>query len=362
MIKFLLIGPVPKPTTGVSLANKIIIDNLNKEKGFITSYINTSYNKFDENLGVFSFAKMFFYLKLNLSFYKIFSTDVVYITPGQTFFGVVKYTVFICLTKILRKELIIHVHGNHLGKEFALLNGIKKKIFKRLLSMTSKGIVLSESLTCNMSPFINENKIFVLYNFVEDYLFDEEEQVPDNKFEEKPKIIFLSNLMEEKGIFDLLEALKILEEEGFEYEAKIAGNIDIKHEKRTNEYFSLLKNVTYCGVVSGNEKKELLVWGNIFILPTYYAMEGQPISILEAMATNNLVLTTNHAGIPDIFKENENGFYVEKNNVNSIVNRIKEISSNEKVTLRIQRNNFKEAKDKYRVKCFIENAEKIFRD
>jgi len=31
-------------------------------------------------------------------------------------------------------------------------------------------------------------------------------------------------------------------------------------------------------------------------------MEGQPISILEAMATGNIILTTNHAGIPDIFE------------------------------------------------------------
>lgn len=356
----LLIGPLPKPTTGVSLANKIVVEGLSNVDDVKVDFINTSYNKFEESLGSFSLSKVFFYLKLNFFAYKIFKVDIVYITPGQTFFGVVKYTLFIFLSKILVKELIIHIHGNYLGKEFLQLKGFKKIIFKWLLSMTSKGIVLSESLKHNMSPFIKSSNVFVLYNFVEDYLFDEEEPRLNNSLENyKPRIIFLSNLMEEKGIFDLLEALKILEEEGFDYEAKIAGNIDLKHEIRIKQYFNSLKNATYCGVVSGKDKKDLLSWGNIFILPTYYAMEGQPISILEAMATNNLVLTTNHAGIPDIFKENENGFYVQKRNPKSIVSKIKKASKDFRGSELIREQNFSIANKNYRVNNFINNFIKI---
>ncbi|MFY0712111.1 glycosyltransferase family 4 protein [Seonamhaeicola sp. NFXS20] len=362
MNKILLIGPLPKPTTGVSLANKVVLENLKENRGCQVDFINTSYSKFDENLGKFSFKKFLFFLKLNFFSHKVFKNDIIYITPGQTFFGVVKYALFIILSKFLGKELIIHVHGNYLGKEFHQLKGIKKIVFKWLLSKTTKGIVLSESLTGNMSPFIDEKQIFVLYNFVQDYLFSEDEKLLNNLIEQKPKIIFLSNLMEEKGVFDLLEALKILEEEGFEYEAKIAGNIDVKHEKRTKEYFSLLKNVTYCGVVSGNEKQALLTWGNIFILPTYYTMEGQPISILEAMATRNLVLTTNHAGIPDIFKENVNGFYVEKQNPNSIALKIKKVYQDFSNSELIRKQNFIIAKKKYRVDNFINNFIKIINE
>jgi len=36
-------------------------------------------------------------------------------------------------------------------------------------------------------------------------------------------------------------------------------------------------------------------------LPTTYPMEGQPLSILEAMAARLAVLTTRHAAIPEIF-------------------------------------------------------------
>ena len=105
-----------------------------------------------------------------------------------------------------------------------------------------------------------KDKIYVLYNFVEDYLFVNEEVICEKLENAKPRIIFLSNLMKEKGIFELLEALKILEDEGFEYEAKIAGNIDAKHKSRIEHYFSRLEHTAYVGVVSGDEKKALLLW------------------------------------------------------------------------------------------------------
>ncbi|MFT4801037.1 MAG: hypothetical protein ACI93N_000802, partial [Flavobacteriaceae bacterium] len=66
MKKILIIGPIPQPTTGVSLANKVVVENLSKTGVFKIDYINTSYNKFDENLGAFSLSKLFYFLKLNL--------------------------------------------------------------------------------------------------------------------------------------------------------------------------------------------------------------------------------------------------------------------------------------------------------
>ena len=43
-------------------------------------------------------------------------------------------------------------------------------------------------------------------------------------------------------------------------------------------------------------------------------MEGQPISILEAMGFGNVIITTKHAGIPDICSD-KNAVFVEKKDV-----------------------------------------------
>ncbi len=351
---------MPEPITGVSLANKVLVEGLSNNGAYQIKVVNTSFGHFKENLGKFSFSKFFFYLKQNLHVFKVFGVDMVYITPGQTFFGLLKYMLFIVTSKILRKELIIHIHGNYVGLEYNFLKGIKKKLFKWLLSQASKGIVLSESLSGNMSPFVHKSKIFVLYNFVEDFLFSDRKTINRKLTQSKPKIIFLSNLMEEKGIFDLLEALRILEEKGFDYEAKIAGNLDTTHENKLQAYIKTLKKTKYVGIVSGKNKKDLLLWSNIFILPTFYKMEGQPISILEAMATGNIVLTTRHAGIPDIFQNEINGYYVEKNNSNSIVETIQSLDIQSDRFQTILRYNYVVAKKNYRLENFINNIIDIF--
>jgi len=322
--KLLIIGPFPEPTTGVSLANKVVKEILEESAIFSVGVINTSYTRFDEAIGKFSVHKLLFNLAFFPKVFRIFRYDSIYITPGQTFFGIVKYTLFILFASFLKKELIIHVHGNHLGREYKDLKGIKKSIFKTLVSRFTKGIVLSKSLKNNLTPFLNEEDIHVLPNFAQNYL------ISDTPLEdgEDLRIIYLSNLMKEKGIFDLLETLKKLEANKIPYKARIAGAIDQLQAKEIEQYFENLINTQYIGIVQGDRKKELLDWGNVFVLPTFYKMEGQPISILEAMATKNVIITTRHAGIPDVVVENKNGLFVEKRNASDIYNKLVFLKNN----------------------------------
>jgi len=314
----LMIGPFPEPVSGVSLANQVVKDILSEDSFFKVDFINTSYSKFDEQLGQFTFKKFFFYLSQNFKLVKIFNHKIIYITPGQTFFGVLKYTFFIILSSILNKQLIIHVHGNYLRKEYNSLNGFKRGVFYFLLSRFTKGIVLSDSLKENLIPFIDESKIFCLPNFAQDYLYKEEKKLVNDEL----RIFYLSNLMKEKGIICLLAALKNLEINNIKYTAKIAGDIDEKFSKEIFKLFDELKHTEYVGIVNGEAKKNLLNWGNIFVLPTFYKMEGQPISILEALATKNVIITTNHSGIPDIISSEVNGFIVRPKNVSDIIEKL----------------------------------------
>ena len=358
-MKMLLIGPQPKPITGLSLANEVVLNYLPKYTDYKVFNINTNYSVLKENIGSFSIQKVLHYIKQYKELYKIKKVDKVYITIGQTFFGVLKYFPYFLMSKIYKKEIIIHIHGNHLWKEYDNLKGIKKKIFHKILSMSDKGIVLSNSLKKNLSPFLPDDKIYILENFVEDFLFHD---IPEKKFD-KLRIIYLSNLMHEKGILDLLEALQILSNNNVDFEAKIAGGIDEKMKSTIDSYLKdLHENVTYLGLVYGEEKRSLLNWGNVFVFPTYYSMEGQPISNFEAMATGNIILTTEHAGIPDVFQEGINGFYIEKKSAASISNKLIQISKSFETYKPISKHNIDEAREKFRVENFIKKLNQILKD
>ena len=359
MKKILIIGPFPDPISGVSLANKVVSEILSDEPDWRVSKLNTSFNKFDENVGSFSWDKLFFNLKFNLSVFKVINHDVIYLTPGQTFFGVTKYLLFFLIAWCFRQEIVFHVHGNHLAKEYSELKGFKKWLFHFILSRSQKGIVLSESLMANVSPFVPKNGRFYLYNFAQDWAgFNAKSVQIEN---DGLRIVFLSNLMKEKGINDLLDALIKLEKSGIKYEARIAGNIDADNESQVMKKFDALNDTKYIGVVDGKAKFELLEWANTFVLPTYYKMEGQPISILEAMAAKCVLVTTKHAGIPDVMQENKNGVFVDKRSPISIYDAFCKQTNSPMVYNEMAINNRIEYLEKYTVDVFSKRLLNILR-
>lgn len=325
-MKILIIGPLPNPITGVSLANQTFIKFL-EGSGINYSYINTNSNKgLTSTQGTnFSFLKSIEFLSFYLSLYKVIPANIIYITPGQTFYGVLKYAPFILFAVLLRKPYIFHLHGNYLGKEYNGLRGIKKRVFKFLISKASIGIALSESLKSNFNELIELQKIVIVENFVNDELHFI--KVEDKSFEFL-KILYLSNLMEEKGIIDLLDALIILKQKKIYFSAIIAGEIENGIEKDVKSKLEKLSpEVNYIKAVNGEKKVAILKESNVFVLPTFYKMEGQPIAILEAMSTGNLIVTTDQGGIPDIVTT-ENALFVNKNSPVEIAEKLIFVSNN----------------------------------
>lgn len=316
MNKILIIGPFPEPVNGCSLANAVLFENLLK-RGLTVDKINTAIDSISTTQGTkFSLRKVLSFLSCYREITKIYDSSVVYSTPGQTLFGILKYAPFYSLCIFLKIPYIIHVHGNYLGTELLRLTGLKKKIFSFFISNASAGIVLSESLKNNFDNLLDKQNIFVVKNFVQNEFFVHKL----NKRFDKIRILYLSNLMLEKGIFELLAASKILLDRQIDFELAIAGKIEKGIE---SEFYILLESLgdraTYLGAIYSEKKFLALQDANVFVLPTYYTMEGQPISILEALATGNVVISTFHGGIPDIISE-DNGYLVEPRSVNQLVN------------------------------------------
>lgn len=348
MNRILIIGPLPNPIDGCSISNLTLCKNLEKRNiPYLT--INTNTRVVSSKQGnTFSIKKALSFLGVYLKMYFIFKASVVYTTPGQTFFGVLKYSPFFLVCKLLRKPYIIHVHGNYLGTQYQSLKGFKKKIFHFFISSASSGIVLSESLKENFNGLLPNSAVFVVENFAGNELYTHFN--PLIRERNKPVILFLSNLIAEKGIIDVLDAFILLKNNGIDFKAYLAGKIEKEFEITINEKLAFLGDVVeYKGIIQGEKKLQLLNKSNIFLLPTYYQMEGQPISILEAMAMGNIIMTTKHAGIPDIVSE-KNGYFVEKKhaaNIATILSNIaknisQEIDTFEATNINYAKNNFTE--------------------
>ena len=353
--RILIIGSFPPPISGVSLANKVISDGLKKSKEWEVDIINSEYSSNIPAVhGAIKIHK-FYFLKTYLYLYKVLFSNIIYITIGQSFFGVIKYAPFIIFSKLFKKKIVFHLHGGHLLNEYNQLYGLKRKAFYFFVSKMDYGIVLSKRLRDNFSEFIKSSKIFELPNFYESELRLTEKELLNSKDYSEIRIIFLSNLIEEKGINVLLEAIKKLHENGIKIKIKVAGNIVSNND--LSNYFGKY-GIEYVGVVNGKAKKDFLLWGNVFCLPTFYRMEGQPISIIEAMATGNLIITTKHAGIEDICTS-DNAFFCEKNDLKDLISTIEYLSNNVAEIKIKGLYNYGYAKDLFSTEKFIDNANKI---
>ena len=358
-MKLLIIGPLPNPITGVTIANQTFIKFI-EESGIDFNYINTNSKKgITASQGTqFSFSKTIEFLSFYLSLHKVLSSNVIYITPGQTFYGVLKYAPFIILTSLLGKPFIFHLHGNYLGNEYDSLHGIKKKIFKYLISKASIGIALSESLRSNFKGLLPSSKVVVVENFVNNNLY--QVKIEDKK-SDKLRVLYLSNLMEEKGILDLLDALLILKDNKIDFTAIIAGEKENGiGELINNKLQNLTPEVTYLKTIKGEQKFEVLKESNVFVLPTFFKMEGQPISMLEAMATGNLIITTNQGGIPDIVND-KNAIFVSKKSPSDIAEKLTFISKNLNLLHNYAENNINDTKHRFTEEIFGNNLLNIIR-
>lgn len=247
--------------------------------------------------------------------------DLFYFTISQTKGGNLRDLVIFKLLELQHKKCLIHLHGGYY--RHLIDNDVsswQRKANYKAIKKIDGAIVLSESLKKIFERMIDDKKIFVVENCVDDQYLLSDEKIEDKlgALENKKilHILWLSNFIRSKGYPFILEMTKLEKERvdsGGEkrFHFDFAGKFFEKSEKEFFESYikenKLEEYITYHGVVEGEKKRELLRLCDIFALPTRYSNEGQPISILEAMGNGMFIITTDHAGIPDIVKDGVNG-------------------------------------------------------
>ena len=365
-MKLLLIGPCPPPITGNSIINDAIIHNFSQYHPDIkVDFINVGTPTVENRFGKFNLKKLFIYLSQYRSMHKIFFADVITVSVGHTFLGILKYLPFFLLSKLSAKQLVVHVHTDFLWIMFKDAPPWKRYVLTAVMGLADKGIVLSPVMRRNLQPFMKDDHIYELPNFISASLLEHDlSKTLAEKKQHHLSVLFLSNLLKVKGIIDFLEAMLILKERNLDFEVHVAGNIPACMRAEIDRYFEKMQDILhYHGIVTGDKKKAIFLQTNIFVFPTYHR-EGQGIVLLEAMATGNIILSTNIGGIPDIFVANKNGFTVESNNPTQIADIILSLQEKRKEADldRMLRENYTEVAQKYTEETFFKNLHKIIMD
>lgn len=360
-MKILLIAPLPPPISGHSLAVKIFLDKIIldhqveivdlKKKGFTNGL-----NSFGRIIEIFKILRQVRKSQKNV--------DAIYFTISESLAGNIKDLIiyFLCFRKLDR--MLIHLHGGSIKRLLFEKNSLLYSINKFFIKRLGGAIVLGESHVKTFSDILPQNKIYVVPNFAEDYLFIDDNQL-SKKFQdlEELKILFLSNLINGKGFNDLLQAYVSLDDV---IKTKVSLDFAGEFESESEKEKFLLKikpynRIQYHGTVSGVEKKRLLFNAQVFCLPTSL-LEGQPISILEAYASGCVVVTTLPDGIADIFENEINGFIIQKKSPISIKTVIERLVLDPEKMYPIALGNRNFANLKFRISTYTSSMSRILNE
>ena len=158
-----------------------------------------------------------------------------------------------------------------------------------------------------------EDKIRVLYNAV---------AVPENNGyqPERTNILFLGEVGERKGAYDLLQAMQHMDAQLPPDNRLVmyGPNPDGDIEQRIRA-LGLGQRVQYCGWADKQQREAAFAEAAVNVLPSYH--EGLPMTILEAMARGVPCITTPVAAIPEAV-DDQTGALVQPGNVQQLAQAI----------------------------------------
>jgi glycosyltransferase involved in cell wall biosynthesis len=171
-------------------------------------------------------------------------------------------------------------------------------------------------------------------------------------------ILFISNLIREKGVYELLDACAILKMNGQPFQCYIVGaSGDITEPDLQARIFSnqLSDQVHYHGPVFGKDKDGYYQNADIFVFPSYYSKECFPLVLLEAMSCGLPIVSTHEGGIPDIVVDGVNGFLCEKRNPQALAEKIQILLSDDTIRNKMRAANIERFENNFTKSHFERN-------
>jgi colanic acid/amylovoran biosynthesis glycosyltransferase len=228
----------------------------------------------------------------------------------------------------LNIPLVTIFHGydiSKLIKKKSYLNGLRK--LNEYHAMKARAV--SNFFVPELKKYIDAPKIFKLENGVE---------VSNNfnyiSLEDDVYIIQAANLVEKKGVeYSIKSVIELIDSNprrNIYFDICGDGPLRSELEKLVVEKYK--KFIQFHGHLAGDEFKQFISRSNIFLHPSIKDSKGEtetiPTAILEAMALGKIVVSTFHAGIPEVISNGYNGFMVEEKNIDELVRVLSDIINN----------------------------------
>jgi glycosyltransferase involved in cell wall biosynthesis len=309
MMTVLIVGPDRRDLGGVSNYLKTVLPNLSNP-GIELRYLEVGSTK--------NVARFMHPIVDQLRLWRELrehAPDIVHLNPSLNIRSFIRDGAFLYTAKIHKVRALVFFHGWRTDFEHKLA-GPLKWFFNRTYRRADSFVVLAERFAGKLYDWGVRSPVFVTTTAVANDMLERfviEDKVRSIATDNPIRLLFLARLVPEKGVLQLVEAVRILRDKRVPVTLTIAGDGPLMNEvcvaiAQSPEIHDCIKTVGY---VRGAEKIAIFTSHHVFCLPT--ENEGMPISLLEAMAFGMPIVTCPAGGISDFFDDENMGILLAEN-------------------------------------------------
>lgn len=160
--------------------------------------------------------------------------------------------------------------------------------------------------------------------------------------------LYVGRLIRDKGLYEYLEAARMLRKAGCEATFHVVGDLDTNPSSMSEkEIASFVDDGSVIWHGWKDDVRPFLKACSVFVLPSY--REGTPKAALEAMSTGRAVVVADTPGCREVVDEGVNGLLVPVGDSHALAAAMLELSNNPALTFRMGAASRKIAEDRFDV-------------
>ena len=334
----MLVGVVPPPVHGQSMATKALFDSDLSPLEKIIVEIRSS--KTLSSVGRFSLSKAFGLLSLIARTWLAWLRHrprVLYYTAGSgAWVPFFRDFIFLALCRPLFSKVLIHYHAGNLV-EFLRSSRLLAVLGRFTYGRGAWTIRLGSSCP---APIYPSNQVFDIPNGI-DTPANLQKRTPSDSF----RILFLGNLFEDKGVIDLIDAVHLLASRNpiLITLSLVGGWPDDTTRIKVEQKIAALPQNVSCPTPApayGAKKWQALTEHDVLAFPSYYRAENLPLVIIEAMAAGLPVIASDWRGIRSLIEDHVTGLLVPARDISKLTDALEALAQEPKLRTLIEKSAF----------------------
>ncbi|MEJ1158838.1 glycosyltransferase family 4 protein [Prosthecomicrobium sp. N25] len=209
-------------------------------------------------------------------------------------------------TRLVGGPALLHLHAVELHHAYARGGRLLRALIRLPFRAATRVAVLGEAWRAwvVVELGVPADRVDVLWNGVPVDAADRRDRASAG---EPVRLLFLGNLLERKGVSDLIAAAASLDPALPDWRLAFAGGGDVARYRTLAEKLGVAGRVSFEGWVDQDAARRLLGCADVLVLPSYD--EGLPLVILEALGSGAAVVCTPVGSIPEVLTDGDTALF-----------------------------------------------------